>query len=73
MSGFRDFKVGLRYLFINEIKQREIVVFLVEFLATCLLNFIQLTFNFDEILSFTNNQRVPNYNFWKNWHFKKLP
>lgn len=63
MSGFRDFKVDLRYLFINEIKQREIVVFLVEFLATCLLNFIQLTFNFDEILSFTNNQRMPNYNF----------
>lgn len=63
MSGFRDFKVGLRYLFINEIKQREIVVFLVEFLATCLLNFIQLTFNFDEILSFTNNQGIPNYNF----------
>lgn len=63
MSGFRDFKVDLRYLFINEIKQREIVVFLVEFLATCLLNFIQLTFNFDEILSFTNNQRIPNYNF----------
>lgn len=63
MSGFRDFKVGLRYLFINEIKQREIVVFLVEFLATCLFNFIQLTFNFDEILSFTHNRRIPNRNF----------
>lgn len=63
MSGFRDFKVGLRYLFINEIKQREIVVFLVEFLATCLLNFIQLTFSFDEILSFTYNRRIPNRNF----------
>lgn len=63
MSGFRDFKVGLRYLFINEIKQREIVVFLVEFLSTRLLNFIKQTFSFDEILSFTNNQRIPNYNF----------